>query len=121
MNKGWRWSDDTGFITARAERSAKSSDEWTVEVDGEHLGCYMTEAQAMAAVDAAVTPAVIAGPRPSVMYRPKIMIDGDHWYALYGDNIEVGVVGFGKSPAEAMLEFDKAWSKPLPTLKGATP
>ncbi len=51
--------------------------------------------------------------RPSVLFRPKIDIDGDHWCALYGDNLQDGVVGFGKSPADAMWDFDRNWVAPL--------
>ena len=47
---------------------------------------------------------------PSVLYRPRLMADGDMWCALYGDDLASGVAGFGKTPADAMFEFDKAWS-----------
>ena len=51
---------------------------------------------------------------PSVLYRPKLSIDGDQWCALYGENLQDGVAGFGKSPELAMLEFNRAWWKKLP-------
>jgi hypothetical protein len=47
---------------------------------------------------------------PSVLYRPNLMADGDMWIALYGDDLQVSVSGCGKTPAEAMAEFDKAWN-----------
>ena len=47
--------------------------------------------------------------RPSVLYRPAISIDGNKWCALYGDNLQDGVAGFGDTPAEAMENFDKNW------------
>lgn len=47
---------------------------------------------------------------PSVLYRPRLMADGDMWCALYGDDLASGIAGFGKTPAEAMHEFDKAWN-----------
>jgi hypothetical protein len=47
--------------------------------------------------------------RPSVLYRPAICIDGNMWCALYGDNLQDGVAGFGDSPAGAMADFDAAW------------
>ena len=50
--------------------------------------------------------------RPSVLYRPKIYMDGDQWCALYGDDLMAGVAGFGKMPNEAMYQFDLAWRKP---------
>lgn len=51
--------------------------------------------------------------RPSVLFRPHIFIDGDRWCALYGNNIQDGVCGFGKSPDEATYAFDRAWSKTI--------
>lgn len=51
--------------------------------------------------------------RPSVLYRPALSLDGSHWCALYGDNLQDGVAGFGKSPSEAMADFDRAWSTAL--------
>lgn len=51
--------------------------------------------------------------RPSVLFRPTISIDGNKWCALYGENLQDGVAGFGDSPAEAMAEFDKAWHAKL--------
>jgi hypothetical protein len=46
--------------------------------------------------------------RPSTIYRPEVSKDGDMWLAIYGD-LPTGVVGAGRTPAEAMAEFDKAW------------
>lgn len=51
--------------------------------------------------------------RPSVLYRPRIAIDGNMWVAVYGDNIQEGVAGFGESPALAMADFDKNWNATL--------
>ena len=51
--------------------------------------------------------------RPSTMFRPALSIDGNKWCALYGDNLQDGVAGFGDSPAEAMWDFDINWSKKL--------
>ncbi len=46
---------------------------------------------------------------PSVLYRPKLSIDGNQWCALYGDNLQDGVAGFGTSPEKAMKDFNKHW------------
>jgi len=46
---------------------------------------------------------------PHVLMRPKIYRDGDKWCALYGDDIIVGVAGFGKCPREACSNFDASW------------
>jgi len=53
--------------------------------------------------------------RPSAVFRPKLSIDGSQWCALYGDDLQSGVAGFGDSPADAMTEFDRAWKQALPT------
>lgn len=51
--------------------------------------------------------------RPSVLYRPSVSIDGNKWCALYGENLQAGVAGFGDSPALAMADFDANWVKKL--------
>ena len=47
--------------------------------------------------------------RPSVIFRPALSIDGNQWCALYGDNLQDGVAGFGNSPSAAMHDFDRNW------------
>jgi hypothetical protein len=51
--------------------------------------------------------------RAAVVMRPRVFQDGDHWCALYGDDLQNGVAGFGKSPAEAMRDFDARWHQKL--------
>ena len=51
--------------------------------------------------------------RPSTIYRPGISLDGNKWCALYGDNLQDGVAGFGDSPAEAMAAFDAEWHQKI--------
>lgn len=46
---------------------------------------------------------------PSVVYRPAVYPDGNMWCALYGENLQEGVCGFGKTPALACADFDKNW------------
>lgn len=53
--------------------------------------------------------------RPSVLYRPSLSIDGNKWCALYGENLQDGVAGFGDSPEEAMKAFDAEWREKLVT------
>lgn len=62
---------------------------------------------------AAIQQAAGAHESPSAVYRPKLTIDGDQWCALYGDNLQDGVAGFGDSPMEAMWDFDLAWRTKL--------
>lgn len=47
--------------------------------------------------------------RPSVLMRPSLSIDGNQYCALYGDNLQDGVAGFGDTPEAAMRSFDLAW------------
>lgn len=47
--------------------------------------------------------------RPSVLLRPRLYPDGNAWCALYGDNLQEGVAGFGPTPAHAMIAFDEAF------------
>lgn len=49
--------------------------------------------------------------RPSVLWRPAVYPDGTKWCALYGDDPQRGVAGFGDTPAEAMADFDMNWLK----------
>jgi hypothetical protein len=51
--------------------------------------------------------------QPSVLYRPKLSIDGDQWCALYGEDLQCGVAGFGASPELAMFDFNKQFTKKL--------
>ena len=55
--------------------------------------------------------------RPCYMLRPRLSIDGDMWCALYGDNLQDGVAGFGKSPDLAYWDFDKNWVARLPEVE----
>lgn len=47
--------------------------------------------------------------RPSAIYRPALLQDGDKWCALFGENLQEGVAGFGDTPEAAMRAFDHAW------------
>jgi len=51
--------------------------------------------------------------RPSTIYRPTLSIDGNQWCAIYGENLQDGVAGFGDSVAKAMDDFDANWYKDI--------
>ena len=51
--------------------------------------------------------------------KPRIFIDGDKWCALYGENLQDGVAGFGESPALAMHDFNDNWHKKISPPKGS--
>ena len=50
---------------------------------------------------------------PHVVMRPTLCIDGNQWCALYGENLQDGVAGFGDSPGLACVDFDRAWTTKL--------
>ena len=47
--------------------------------------------------------------RPSVIFRPSLFLIGTDYCALYGKGLQTGCAGFGKTPDEAMRDFDKNW------------
>ena len=47
--------------------------------------------------------------RPFMLLKPRIYPDGNMWCALYGDNIQEGVAGFGETPEKASIDFDIQW------------
>lgn len=47
--------------------------------------------------------------KPSVLFRPAVSIDGDQWCALYGENLQDGIAGFGDTVGDAMSDFDTNW------------
>ena len=55
----------------------------------------------------------LEGMRPAIQLRPRLSIDGNKWCAMYGDNLQDGVAGFGDSPDLAYWDFDKQWCAKL--------
>jgi len=47
--------------------------------------------------------------RPFALLKPSISIDGNKWCALYGENLQDGVAGFGDTPESAARDFDNSW------------
>lgn len=47
--------------------------------------------------------------RPFMLLRPKISKDGAQWCALLGENMQIGVCGFGDTPEAAAIAFDLEW------------
>lgn len=39
--------------------------------------------------------------------HPKISKDGNLWCVLYGEDLQVGISGFGDTPMAAILDFNK--------------
>lgn len=50
---------------------------------------------------------------PFTLYRPRLFVDGNQWCALYGENIQDGVAGFGDTPEKAVKAFNEAWTKSI--------
>lgn len=73
----------------------------------------MSYASPEAVLNAQWNAAVLAGQaeehrqRPSALYRPAIYPDGNQWCALYGEDLQMGVAGFGDTPELACADFDK--------------
>lgn len=51
--------------------------------------------------------------RPSILLQPTLSAVGGRWRAVHGESRLGGVAGYGGSPAEAYLDFDRAWAEHL--------
>lgn len=71
------------------------------------LDSYANEQWAHAAIEAMTT--ATAQRDPHVLMRPRVFPDGNAWCALYGENVQEGVAGFGATPALACADFDRNW------------
>ena len=49
--------------------------------------------------------------RPSVLFKPRLFVDGNQYCALYGEDLMSGCAGFGSTAADAMADFDHNWGK----------
>lgn len=49
---------------------------------------------------------------PHRVHCPELSRDGNLWCALFGENLQEGVSGFGETPWKAMDAFDRAWQEP---------
>ena len=54
------------------------------------------------------------------MLTPRLFLDGDQWCCLYGENIQDGLAGFGKTPIEAVRQWNAEWYKFAARQKGAS-
>jgi hypothetical protein len=58
---------------------------------------------------------------PSTHLRPRLFPDGNRWCALYGESLQEGMAGFGKTPEGAMADFDYNFRcQTLPNAEGVT-
>lgn len=91
-----------GDIGAAVESALHSAD---------FSGCAV---RAQQAAEQSIQQAASLYESPAAIYRPALSIDGNQWFALYGENLQDGVAGFGDSPALAMADFDRNWFAKLP-------
>lgn len=47
----------------------------------------------------------------AVVLGARLFLDGNQWCALYGDNLQDGVCGFGDTPAGAIDAFEAAMNE----------
>ena len=45
--------------------------------------------------------------------KPSLQKDGNQWCVLYGEDLQVGIAGFGNSPHLAIMDFNAQWYKAL--------
>lgn len=84
-----------------------------------HAGFLATQLMREARQD--IPGIVAAWQRPSVLYRPSIVRDGNKWCALYGSNLVDGVCGYGDTPEQAMADFDRNWREQRITVAATAP
>jgi len=66
--------------------------------------CYAADAWKNAAY--AAEQAALEQRRPFTILKPRMFPDGDKWCALYGENLQEGIAGFGDTPEKAAMQFD---------------
>ena len=47
------------------------------------------------------------------MLKPSLQRDGNQWCVLYGEDLQVGIAGFGDSPHLAIMDFNNEWYKSI--------
>ena len=67
-------------------------------------------AHAAAMAGAAIQNVAYSFERPCLLFKPRLFADGNQWCALYGEDLQSGICGFGDTPEKAALAFDKAWA-----------
>ncbi len=83
-------------------KTAREQEESAMRVDNIRIAA-LRESEALAEQRASIIHS------PFVVLRPKLFPDGDKWCALYGENLQDGVAGFGDTPAEAAADFNEEW------------
>lgn len=103
LNAAVNSSRKTNSVTT-AGLSSMGHSEWVVEMA--NYEDLTAEARHAAAIEAQEY-------NLAATLKPAIMIDGNQWCVLWGENLQDGVAGFGDTPYLAILDFNKAFHKPL--------
>jgi hypothetical protein len=45
--------------------------------------------------------------------QPTLLQDGNQWICLLGENLQIGIAGFGDSPMLAVRHFNQEFYKPI--------
>jgi hypothetical protein len=49
----------------------------------------------------------------AIAYKLVPFRDGNQWCVLLGPDLQVGIAGFGDTPAKAIADFDRAMHSPI--------
>ncbi len=49
------------------------------------------------------------------LLKPTIQRDGNQWCVLYGEDLMVGIAGFGDTPYKAVQDWNYQWNKTADT------
>ena len=84
-----------------------------LQPDGPDNGSTYTVSQTYNEVMALIVNAEckVYPPPGSMILHPRVFRDGDQWSALYGDNLQEGIAGFGSTPAAAIADFDQEFKE----------
>jgi hypothetical protein len=47
------------------------------------------------------------------MLKPKVGVDGNQYFVLYGEDLQSGIAGFGDTLYLAILDFNKTFHAPI--------
>jgi hypothetical protein len=58
---------------------------------------------------------------PAARLRPKMGMSGDLWLAFVGPNLREGAAGLGRTPRNALEDFNRKFMEPLISRNGVEP
>jgi hypothetical protein len=81
--------------TRRVESSQRQHHEVLEHQDRAYLACQSIEYNLFA------------------MLKPALSKDGDQWCVLFGEDLMTGIAGFGDTPHEAILVWNRKWHEKI--------